>query len=163
MAPETAVYVEGKIAQLIVFRLADQDFGIPIGDVREIIRSAAVTPVPGAPEPVKGLINVRGEIAATIDLRRRFGLPPGKSLQSKHFVITAQGKDLFALMVDEVVEVLRINANEIKRSPAVSVKIEPDFVMGVVTRGNRLIIALDLAKLLSEEPLARPGKPPLTS
>jgi purine-binding chemotaxis protein CheW len=162
MAAETAPYVEPKIAQFIVFRLAGEDFGIPIGDVREIIRGMPLTPVPGTLACVKGLINVRGEIAAVIDLTIRFGLPVKKRFDPKHLVITAQGKNLFALMVDEVTEVLRIAVTEIKSAPDVSAKMEPSAVTGIVTRGGRLIILLDLAKALAEESLglgALRGKP----
>jgi purine-binding chemotaxis protein CheW len=154
MPPEAAPYAEGGLEQLIVFRLAGEEFAIPIGDVREIIRSAPVTPVPGARASVKGIINVRGEIAAVVDLRVRFGLTSKQESEPKHFVITAQGKNLLALMVDEVAEVLRISGNEIRRPPEVAVKIERGCVAGVVTRGGRLIVLLDLAKTLADESLA---------
>jgi purine-binding chemotaxis protein CheW len=151
MPPESAAYVEHKLAQLIVFRLGDEDFAIPIEDVREIIRSAPVTPVPGAPASVGGILNVRGEIAAAVDLRARFGLPPRKDPAPKHIVITAQGKNLFALVVDEVAEVLRLSSDEIKPPPEIASRVAPGCVAGVVTRDGRLIILLDLAKTLEEE------------
>jgi purine-binding chemotaxis protein CheW len=160
MLPETAPNVEGGIEQLIVFRLAGEEFAIPIGDVREIIRSGPVTPVPGVRASVKGIINVRGEIAAVIDLRVRFGLPSKKDAEPKHVVITAQGKNLLALMVDEVAEVLRIGPNEIRRTPKIAGKIEPGCVAGVVTRGDRLIVLLDVAKTLAEESLTGTAEAP---
>lgn len=161
MLPGAPAYVEGALEQLIVFRLAAEEFAIPIGDVREIIRSAPVTPVPGARASVKGIINVRGEIAAVVDLRVRFGLPSRAEPEPKHFVITAQGKNLLALMVDEVAEVLRIAPNEIRHPPEIAGKIEPGCVAGVVTRGGRLIIMLDLAKTLGDVSLAGRGSPRL--
>lgn len=157
MPPRTAPPSEGgKLAQLIVFRLADQDFAIPIEDAREIIRSVPVTPVPGAPAGVKGLVNVRGEIAAVLDLGVRFGLPSRGAPASRHLVITAQGKNLFALLVDEVAEVLRISRDEIRPPPEFAAVVEPGVVTGVVTRGGRLIILLELAKTLAERGPERP-------
>jgi purine-binding chemotaxis protein CheW len=153
MLHEAAPYAKGGLEQLIVFRLAGEEFAIPIGDVREIIRTAPVTPVPGARASVKGIINVRGEIAAVVDLRVRFGLPSKQESEPKHFVITAQGKNLLALMVDEVAEVLRINGTEIRPAPEVASKIEPGCVKGVVTQGGRLIVLLDLEKTLASESL----------
>lgn len=151
MPQESAAYIEENIVQLIVFRLGDENFAIPIEDVREIIRGSPVTPVPGASASVEGVINVRGEIAAAIDLRVRFGLPPRKESKPKHIVITAQGKNLFALLVDEVVEVLRISGDEIKPPPDIAARLERDCVKGVVAREGRLIVLLDLEKALADE------------
>lgn len=150
MLPEGAARAEGRLVQLIVFRLGEEDFAIPIEEVREIIRSAPVTPVPGAPASVAGIINVRGEIAAVVDLRVRFGLPSRQESVPKHVVITAQGKSLFALLVDEVAEVLRISKDEIKPPPEIAAKVEPRGVTGVVARGGRLIVLLDLAQTLED-------------
>jgi len=158
MAAESAAYVEdGKLAQLIVFQLAKEDFAIPIGSVREIIRNAPITPVPGADPSFMGIINVRGEIAAAVDLRVRFGMPPRKDLEPKRIVITAQGKNLFGLVVDEVAEVLRVSTDEIKPPPEIAMKVERGFITGVVLREGRLIILLDLTKILETVPQAAGG------
>lgn len=157
---EVAAYVEKSVVQLIVFHLGEEDFAIPIEDVREIIRGAPVTPVPGAAAGVEGVINVRGDIAAAIDLRVRFGLPPRKESKPKHIVITAHGKNLFALVVDEVVEVLRLSKDEIKPPPDIASRRERDCVTGVVARAGRLIVLLDLAKALADEtPLTERQRP----
>lgn len=161
MLPESAPFVGGKLVQLIVFQLGAEDFAIPIGSVREIIRNAPITPVPGVDESFKGIINVRGEIAAAVDLRVRFGLPPRKDLEPKRIVITAQGKNLFGLVVDEVAEVLRVSTDEIKPPPEIARTVERSCVTGVIVKEGRLIILLDLAKLLENEPPAaeRGGRP----
>ncbi len=146
---------EAKIVQLIVFRLGDEEFGVEIGEVREIIRTGAVTPIPDSPEFIKGVINVRGEIVATIDLKTRFLLPTDEGAESRHTIITEQEKNVFGLMVDEVAEVLRIPETEVKAAPELVTKIHQEYVSGVVTMSNRLIILVDLAKVLSEEELTR--------
>lgn len=151
MLPATAPYVEVGLEQFIAFRLGSEEFAIPIGDVREIIRYGPVTPVPGARAEVQGVINVRGEIAAVVDLRVRFGLPSKPGAEPKHLVITARGKDLIALMVDEVSEVLRVAPDEIRRPPPTVGQIALGGVSGVVTRDGRLIVLLDLAKCLAED------------
>jgi purine-binding chemotaxis protein CheW len=151
--PNSAPHAETELTQLIVFRLADEDFAIPIGEIREIIRSGPVTPVPSAPKGVHGVINVRGEIAAVVDLKIRFGLPDDAKAAPKHVVIAAQGKNLFALLVDEVVEVLRIAPNEIKAPPELTTNTDASCLAGVITKNGRLIILLDLAKCLLEDDL----------
>ena len=146
---------EAELIQLVVFNLGDEKFGVDIGAVREIIRTGTVTPMPDSPEFIKGVINVRGEIAATIDLKARFSLPTKEDGESKHILITEQGDNLFGLMVSEVTDVLRIPSTAIKAAPELAAKVHEEYVSGVVTLENRLIVLLDLAKVLSEEELSR--------
>lgn len=157
MHAESPAFVDGKLVQLIVFQLGEEDFAIPIASVREIIRSAPITPVPGADESFKGIINVRGEIAAAVDLRVWFGLPSRDDAEPRRIVITTQGKNLFGLVVDEVAEVLRVSTDEIKPPPEIAMKVERSCVTGVILREGRLIVLLDLAKLLESEPAATGG------
>src|ERR1700723_3139419 len=101
-----------QIVQLIVFRIGDEEFGVPIGAVQEIIKVGVITPIPDSPVFIKGLINVRGDIVAIIDVRARFFLSSQEE-PSRHIVITKQDGSLFGLMVDEVMEVLRIRESDI--------------------------------------------------
>lgn len=147
---------EAKIIQLIVFNLGDEEYGADINQVREIIRTRAITPIPDSPDFIKGVSNVRGEIPVIIDLKSRFFLPPTKrEVEDKHIVITEQEKNIFGLLVDEVTEVLRIPESEIKSAPELVTRIDREYVNGVITLENRLIILLDLSKVLSEQELAR--------
>ena len=146
---------EGKIIQLIVFHLGDEEFGADIAQVREIIRKGTVTSIPDSPDFIKGVTNVRGEIAVVIDLKRRFFLRTKKDTEEKHIVMTEQDKNLFGLMVDEVSEVLRIPEKEIKTTPELVTRIDRIYISGVLTLENRLIMILDLKKVLSEEELAK--------
>ncbi len=146
---------EGKIIQMIVFSLADEEFGVNIDQVREIIRKGTVTPIPDSPDFISGVTNVRGEIAVVIDLKNRFFLPAKKGVEEKHIVMSEQDKNLFGLMVDEVTEVLRIPQAEIKGTPELVTRIDRVYISSVVTIENRLIIMLDLTKVLSEEELEK--------
>lgn len=151
---------EAKIVQLIVFNLGEEEFGVEIGAVREIIRTGTITPIPDSPEFIKGVINVRGEIVATIDLKARFFSRAKEDIESKHILITAQENNLFGLMVDEVTEVLRVPETGVKPAPELVAKVQEQYVSGIVTLENRLIILLDLAKVLSVEELARLAEAP---
>jgi len=146
---------EAKIVQLIVFNLGEEEFGTEIDQVREIIRTGTITPIPDSPDFIKGVANVRGEITVVIDIKARFFLSTKKEVESKHIVITEQEKNLFGLMVDEVAEVLRIPEAEIRPTPEVVTRINKKYISGLVTLDNRLIVLLDLTKVLSEEELAR--------
>lgn len=145
---------EGKIIQLIVFHLGDEEFGADIDQVREIIKVGLITPIPDSPDFIKGVTNVRGEIAVVIDLKRRFFLRT-KETEEKHIVMREQENNLFGLMVDEVSEVLRIPQTEIKTTPELVTRIDRIYISGVLTLENRLIMILDLQKVLSEAELAK--------
>lgn len=146
---------EAKIFQLIVFNLGDEEYAADISQVREIIRIGDITSMPDSPEFIKGVTNVRGEITVVIDLKARFFLPINNEVESKHIVITEQEKNLYGLMVDEVTEVLRIPEKEIKPPPELVTRADRIYISGVLTLENRLMMLLDLTKVLSEEELAR--------
>lgn len=147
---------EAEIIQLIVFDLGGEEYGADINQVREIIRTGTITPIPDSPDFIKGVSNIRGEIPVIIDLKSRFFLPPVKrEVKDRHIVITEQEKNIFGLLVDEVTEVLRIPQTNIKSAPEMITQIDREYVSGVVTLENRLIILLDLSKVLSEKELAR--------
>lgn len=145
---------EAEILQLI-FNLGDEEYGANINQVREIIRTETITPIPDSPDFIKGVSNVRGEIPVIIDLKARFFLPQDKDVESKNIVITEQEKNVFGLLVDEVTEVLRIPETEVKATPELLTGIDRAYISGVITIEDRLIILLDLSKILSGEELAK--------
>ena len=144
---------EAELIQLVVFSLEDESFGVDINQVREIVRVGMVTPIPDSPNFIKGVANIRGEIIIVIDLKERFFLPVKKPVESKHIVITGQEGNLYGVLVDEVTEVLRIPRTAIKTTPHLITKIDRTYISGVLTLENRLIMLLDLKKVLSEEDL----------
>lgn len=146
---------EGNIVQLIIFTLGDEEFGAAIKQIREIIKVGSITLIPDSPDFIKGITNVRGEISVLINLKACFFLQEKKDVPSKHIIITEQKKNLFGLMVDEVTEVLRIPEREIKPTPELVTRIDRTYISGVITLGNRMIMLLDLSKVLSDEELSR--------
>lgn len=140
--------------QLIVFALADEEYGVGIGDIKEIIRTGDITQIPDSPEFIAGVINVRGSIIPVLNLAEMFLLDEGGD--SKHIIVTERGENTFGLMVDEVTEVLRIDEGEIKPAPRViKSKIHGDYLKGVVPVKDRLVSLLDFRKMLSDEEFAR--------
>jgi len=148
-----AVVEEAKIVQLIVFNLGEEEYGAEIGQVAEIIRAGLITPIPDSPPFIKGLTNVRGNIVVVIDLKARFFLPTKEEIETRHIVITEQDNNLYGLMVDEVTEVIRVPETQIKPAPQLVTQIEQRYMSGLLTLENRLIIVVDLTKVLSEEEL----------
>lgn len=149
-------YEEDEVIQMIVFDLGDEEYGADINQVREIIRTGVITPIPDSPDFIRGISNIRGEVPVIIDLKSRLFLPAVKrEIEDRHIVITEQDKNIFGLLVDEVTEVLRIPQSDIKPAPEIVTRIDREYVNGVITLENRLIILLDLAKVLSAEELVR--------
>jgi purine-binding chemotaxis protein CheW len=136
--------------QLVVFRLADEEYGAHILDIKEIIKIVKITKVPNSPDYVEGIINLRGKIISVIDLFKKFNI----EFESKpKYIIIADIKNvLFGITVDSVSEVLKVEKTNIKKAPSIiTSKIKSDYLSGVAVMEERLIILLDLKKILTIE------------
>ncbi len=141
----------GEMIQLVNFRLRDEEFGVDIGSVREIIRVADITHIPEAPSFVYGVTNLRGQVIAVIDLAKQFGLAPQQELpETAKIVVTEIKGQTVGMLVDEVPEVLKIPGENIEAAPElIQTEAGKDYIKGVGKLDNRLIILLDLEKLLA--------------
>lgn len=147
--------ITSHIIQLVVFKAGHEKFGIPIDAVREIIKIGPITPIPNTPKFIKGIINVRGEIVTTIDIKKRFSLTSTMNVEPKHIIVTKQDENLFGLVVDEVIEIFRVNQTEISPPPKLISDMHKDYVKGVITHNDELIIVLDLTHVLSHKELIK--------
>ncbi len=141
----------GKEIQLVVFRLAKEEYGVDIQQVREIIKVIDITRVPKAPEFVEGVINLRGQITPIMDLRKRLDLPELERGDETRIIIIELGKHVVGLIVDAVAEVHRIPEKNIDPPPTISAEVGAEFINGVGKLGDRLLILLDLKKVLSKK------------
>jgi len=148
----------GKLAQLVIFNLGKEEYGLMITDVKEILKTEKITFVPNAPDFIKGIINVRGQIVVIIDLEKKFSIGREEKGLGKHLVLAEQEGNTYGLMVDQVTEVLRVPEKSIQDAPElIAKKISADYLKGVATIQNRLIILLDIKKVLAEDELAKAG------
>ncbi len=146
MAEETNALTE---TQLVVFDLASEYYGVDIGDVREIIRMQTITRVPGAPAFVEGVINLRGKVVPVIDLRKRLNLTiTEQTKDSRVVVVDIDGRDV-GVIVDGVTEVLRIPLSSIEPPSTMVTNVDSDYLRGIAKLEAKLIILLDLTKVLS--------------
>ena len=140
--------------QLVVFKLKTGDtvceYGVPITQVQEIIPIATPTRLPQAPNFVEGIINLRGKIIPIIDLKKRFDMASSElSSESRSVVVEVEGQTV-GIMVDEVSEVLRLPFDSIEPPPALVGGITSEYLTGVGKMEDRLLILLDMNKILSE-------------
>jgi purine-binding chemotaxis protein CheW len=139
--------------QIVVFKLGEEDYGIEINQVREIIRKREITPVPRQPPYVEGVINVRGTIIPVLNLKKRFGLPTDPSTQP-HTIIVESGEGLVGILVDSVSEVIRVPQERIHHPPSVSMGVDGQYLRGICRVGDRLLIYLNVKKVVSAIPVS---------
>ena len=138
------------VSQWVTFRLGDEIYGIDVLQVQEVLRITEISPVPGAPDYVLGIINLRGNVVTVIDARNRFGLPPKESDDASRIVVDAFEK-VVGLLVDNVSEVAYVPNSQIEIGPNVGADDGNKFVSGVSNRDDQLLIMVDLAKLINTE------------
>ena len=136
--------------QLVVFDLNTEAYGVDIGAVREIIRLQDITKVPGTPEFVEGVINLRGKVTPVVDLRKKLNITVAEqNAENRIVVMDIAGQDI-GMVVDAVTEVLRISAGAVvPPSSVITSTSGQDYLMGIAKLDEKLIILLDLDKVLS--------------
>ena len=140
-----------EVLQLVSFNLGQEEFAVDILKVQEINRMVEITRVPKAPDFVEGVINLRGKVIPVIDLRKRFGLPPGERTKQTRIVVVDMDGRTIGLIVDAVSEVLRLPADTIEPPPPIVAGIDADYIRGVGKLEDRLLILLDLNRILTPQ------------
>ncbi len=137
-----------KDLHIVGFRIGNETYGVRIGSVREIVRVPEITAVPSAPDLIEGVINLRGKIIPVMDLRKRFGQTEIISDRKNRILVVELENKLIGLIVNAASEVLKIPPSEVDSPGSVFAEGESSYVTGVGKLKGRLIILLDIAKLL---------------
>lgn len=145
---------------LATFFLAGEEYGVDVRLVQEIIRLTEITQVPRAPQFVKGVINLRGRIIPVIDLKRKLGLGDVEDGKQARIVVVKVRERLMGLLVDGASQVLKVPLSVIEAAPEEVVEIDASYIRGVAKLEKRLIILVDLQKVLSVELREGPGLAP---
>ncbi len=140
-----------EVLQWVTFRLDQETYGINVMQVREVLRYSDIAPVPGAPSYVLGIINLRGNVVTVIDTRARFGLPEAPITDHTRIVIIEAEDQVVGILVDSVAEVVYLNSSEVDSAPNVGNEESAKFIQGVCHRDDKLLILVDLEKLLSDQ------------
>jgi purine-binding chemotaxis protein CheW len=138
----------------VTLTVADQLCGIPVLGVRDILGEQSITRIPLAPPEIAGSLNLRGRIVTAIDLRQRLHLPPPPTGQKRMSVVAEQGGELYALLVDQVSEVLSLRSSAFERNPPTMAASWAAFSTGIYRLEDRLLVVLDVGRLLA---LSDPG------
>jgi purine-binding chemotaxis protein CheW len=146
-----------KDLQLVGFRIGKETFGVPINLVHEIVRLPEITAVPDAPDYIEGVINLRGKIISIVDLRKRFGESQIEASRKNRILVAEIDRKMVGLIVDAASEVIRLSETEIEAPPEVFQESEVKYVTGVGKLQGRLVILVDLTKILQKGELRRLG------
>jgi purine-binding chemotaxis protein CheW len=147
-APSSRTVAPGPELHLVTFALDREEFGIRVDQVREIIRVGEITRVPQAPAHVRGVANLRGRILAVVEIRTRLGLTPAAlTPRSRIIVVEIQGRVL-GILVDAVLQVVKVPVETVTAAPDEVLSPQTDYISGVARWNSRLIILLDVEKVL---------------
>jgi purine-binding chemotaxis protein CheW len=139
--------------QIVTFRLGEECYGIPVWEVREIIRPMEISQIPGAVQQVEGVINLRGEIIPVFDMHPVLGMTDSgeeESAKKKRIVILDAEDGRFGFIVDEVMEVVKVSSEDVQPPPEVGREVSSTkSILGIVQVSGRMIVCLDPRKLIS--------------
>jgi purine-binding chemotaxis protein CheW len=142
------------VLQWVTYRLGNETYGVNVMQVQEVLRYTDIAPVPGAPDYVLGIINLRGNVVTVIDTRQRFGLAPSEISENTRIIIIETEEQVIGILVDSVAEVVYLNQSEIETAPNVGTDETAKFIQGVAHKGGELLILVELNKLLTEQEFA---------
>ncbi len=146
------------IQQFLTFKVSNEEYGVSLMSVREIKGWAKATRLPNSPEFMKGVINLRGVVIPIFDLRKRFKMGDTEPNEKNVVIMLAVGKRLIGILVDAVSDILNVNSSEVRPAPHVESKIEADFVSGIISIDEKMVVILDIQKVFDTETLSAAEK-----
>jgi len=152
MATE-AMSEDDQVLQWGTFRLGDEIYGVNVMQIREVLRHSEITPVPGAPDYVLGIINLRGNVVTVIDTRKRFGLAPGNIDEQARIVIVEVDTQVVGMLVDSVADVTYLRQSEIETTPNIGNEETSKFIQGVCNKDDELLILIELERMIDTSPV----------
>ncbi|MDD5668892.1 MAG: chemotaxis protein CheW [Candidatus Omnitrophica bacterium] len=143
---------KAKEYQLVVFTIGDEEFGVDITQVREIVRLVQITYLPKAASFIEGVVNLRGQILAVIDLSKRLGIGSKPRGERTRIIVVEVGENIVGMIVDSVSEVLRLASDSIEEVPSlIDTEVPEHYIRGVGKLKDRLLVLLDLTRILTME------------
>lgn len=155
---KTAGTLEEDTVHLVTFQVGDEEYGVDIRRIAEVVRPLKITPLPGMPEFIEGVVNLRGAIIPIVDLRKRFALSRiAENPRKMRMLITkgalpgasGAGRELLGVVVDSVNEVLNVRKQEIEQAPEAARGQHAEFITGMGKIGDRLVTLIDITKILN--------------
>lgn len=147
----TEIARDQNLLQWMTFVLGDETYGLDVMGIKEVLRYTDIAPVPGAPGYALGIINLRGNVVTVFDARTRFGLPSIDVTDETRIVVIETEAETIGILVDAVSEVVYLRSDEIEDAPNVGSEEMAQFIRGVCNKNDKLIILINLEKLVSTD------------
>ena len=142
---------DDPVIQWVTFRLGEENYGIKVMQVQEVLRIPEIAPVPGAAVDIIGIINLRGNVVTVVDMRNRFGLMPKVPDDDSRIVIIESDGQVIGILVDSVAEVVDLKETEVEATPNVGNDEKAKYIQGVSSKKGGLLILVDLNKFFVED------------
>jgi len=147
-----------KAGKYLTFCLDREEYGLEILKVQEIIGLMSVTRVPGMPDFIRGVINLRGKVIPVMELRLKFGMEAGENTEKTCVIVVQVGRGdsklIMGVIVDEVSEVLDIGAEQIEPPPTFGGSLKTDFILGMGKVDQKVVMLLDIDRVLSQDEMS---------
>ncbi|MDJ1501919.1 chemotaxis protein CheW [Xanthocytophaga agilis] len=142
--------------QIIVFRLEEEEYALSIDQIKEVVITPSIARIPLTQSYIKGVGNIRGNVLAIMDLADKFGISTEKNITSgthKYTLVVASDEYKMGILVKDVPQTLRVTKDDIDESPAIvqSATLESNYIKGIIKSGNRIIVLIDIFKVISKE------------
>ena len=148
----------GKTRQFLTFNVGEESYGVELMTIREIKGWVATTQLPNSPDFMKGVINLRGVVIPIFDLRHRFGMGQTEPTEKNVVIIIAVGEKLIGILVDAVSDILSSTEDQIRPAPQVDSKIDEDFVNGLISVEEKMVVLLNIENLFDSATLDKAAK-----
>lgn len=144
-----------RMLQIVVFKLGNEEYGLHIDQIKEVVITPVITKMPQTPDYLKGVANIRGNVIAIFDLEERFGLIKNASTESAHkYTLVVESEDVkLGLLVNEVPNTITVNRSDLDESVGIinDTNTESNYIRGIIRSGDRLIILIDIFKVIDQE------------
>lgn len=144
---------DGETSQHVTFTLGGEEYGIEITKVQEIIGYQGFTRIPNVPEFIRGVLNLRGTVVPVVDLRKKFAMEDKEYNKFTVIIILEAEERIMGIIVDAISDVVTLATKDIQEAPSFATNVRADFISGMGKRDGKLIILLDMDKVLSQEEL----------
>ncbi len=136
-----------SLKQLVCFRLANEEYAVPITDIQEVIRIQKIAPLPQVPAFCLGVINLRGSVISVFDMRKKLHLPDKGFDENTKIIVASVDDVVFSMVVDEILENIKLEPSQVDKAPTIKMKIDKECVAGLGELDGRMITILDLKKV----------------
>lgn len=142
-----------ELRQYLTFTVSNEEYGIELMKIREIKGWSDTTKLPNSPKYMKGVINLRGVVIPIFDLKDRFNIGTTEPTDKNVVIILAVGEELIGILVDSVSDILSVEPNQVRPAPHIETKIDDDYINGLISVEDKMVVVLDVDKVFDSETL----------